>query len=188
MRSPQGAGGGDDVTFNAGSGLTISHATYGSITLTEAAATTAGDYADAMYAEDGELSFQVGYDAGQVATTNIRSVKATDLGSTAALASIDVSTVEGANTALGIIDEAINQVSTLRGDSRRLPGERAGGGARSLGRRAGEPLRSESAIRDTDFGREMAEFTTTQVLVQSATSFLSQANSLPQNVLQPHRG
>jgi len=47
---------------------------------------------------------------------------------------------------------------------------------------------SESQIRDTDFGREMAEFTTAQVLVQSATSFLAQANSLPQNVLQLIQG
>ena len=183
-----GAGGGDDVTFNAGSGLTISHATYGSITLTEAAATAAGDYADAMYAEDGELSFQVGYDAGQVATTNIRSVKATDLGSTAALASIDVSTVEGANTALGIIDEAINQVSTLRGDLGAFQVNELEAEARSLGVARENLSASESAIRDTDFGREMAEFTTAQVLVQSATSFLSQANSLPQNVLQLIRG
>jgi len=47
---------------------------------------------------------------------------------------------------------------------------------------------SDSAIRDTDFGREMAEFSTAQILVQSATSFLAQANSLPQNVLSLIKG
>jgi flagellin-like hook-associated protein FlgL len=34
----------------------------------------------------------------------------------------------------------------------------------------------------------MAEFTTSQILVQSATSFLAQANALPQNVLTLVRG
>jgi flagellin len=53
-------GGGSDVTFGGGSGLTISHATYGSITLTEAAGTTTGDYVDVISAQDGQLSFQVG--------------------------------------------------------------------------------------------------------------------------------
>ncbi len=47
---------------------------------------------------------------------------------------------------------------------------------------------SESEIRDADFGREMAEFSTAQVPVQSATAFLAQANSLPQQVLQLIRG
>ena len=42
---------------------------------------------------------------------------------------------------------------------------------------------SESAIRDTDFGKEMAEFSTASILVQSATAFLAQANNLPQNIL-----
>ncbi len=67
--------GGSDVTFNAGSGLTVSHATYGSITLTETAGTTAATYADALYGEDSQLSFQIGYNAGDTASTSIRSVK-----------------------------------------------------------------------------------------------------------------
>lgn len=178
----------DDVTFNAGSGLTISHATYGSITLTETAATTAGDYADALYAEQGQLSFQVGYSAGETASTTIRSVKTSDLGTTAALSSIDVSTVAGAEAALGIVDEAINQVSTLRGDLGAFQVNELEAEARSLAVARENLSASESVIRDTDFGQEMAEFTTAQVLVQSATAFLSQANSLPQQVLQLIRG
>ncbi len=180
--------GGSDVTFNAGSGLVISNATYGSITLTEAAATSTGDYDDAMYAEDGQLSFQVGYDAGQTASTSLRSVKSSDLGDTAALSSIDISTVDGAESALTVIDEAINQVSTLRGDLGAFQVNELEAEARSLAVARENLSASESQIRDTDFGREMAEFTTSQVLVQSATAFLSQANSLPQNVLQLIRG
>jgi flagellin len=42
---------------------------------------------------------------------------------------------------------------------------------------------AESRIRDTDFAKETTNFTRNQILVQSATSMLSQANALPQTVL-----
>jgi len=42
---------------------------------------------------------------------------------------------------------------------------------------------AESQIRDVDFASETAKFTRNQILTQSATAMLSQANSLPQSVL-----
>jgi len=42
---------------------------------------------------------------------------------------------------------------------------------------------AESRIRDTDFAVETTSFTRNQIMVQSATSMLAQANSLPQSVL-----
>ncbi|MDR0518342.1 MAG: hypothetical protein LBH25_15015, partial [Fibromonadaceae bacterium] len=42
---------------------------------------------------------------------------------------------------------------------------------------------AEGRIRDTDFSKETTEFTKNQIMVQSATSILAQANSLPQSVL-----
>jgi len=42
---------------------------------------------------------------------------------------------------------------------------------------------AESRIRDTDFAKETTDFTRNQIMVQAATSMLSQANSLPQAVL-----
>ena len=42
---------------------------------------------------------------------------------------------------------------------------------------------AESRIRDTDFATETTTFTRNQILTQSATSMLSQANQLPNNVL-----
>jgi len=42
---------------------------------------------------------------------------------------------------------------------------------------------AESRIRDTDFSKVTTDFTRNQIMVQSATSMLSQANSLPQAVL-----
>jgi len=182
-----GVGGGDDVTFT-GSGLALSHATYGSITLTTAAATAAADYDNVMYAEEGQLSFQIGYNSGDTASTSIGSIKTVDLGTTAALSTIDISTVAGASTAIGIIDEAISQVSTTRGNLGGFQVNELEAEARSLAVSRENLAASESQIRDTDFGREMAEFTTAQVLVQSATAFLAQSNSLAQTVLALIRG
>jgi flagellin len=42
---------------------------------------------------------------------------------------------------------------------------------------------AESVIRDADFASETTEFTRNQILMQSSTSMLAQANMLPQNVL-----
>jgi flagellin len=42
---------------------------------------------------------------------------------------------------------------------------------------------AESRIRDTDFAKETTNFTRNQILVQSATSMLAQANTLPQTAL-----
>jgi len=43
---------------------------------------------------------------------------------------------------------------------------------------------AESLIRDVDFASETSKYTRNQILTQSGTAMLSQANSLPQSVLQ----
>ena len=43
---------------------------------------------------------------------------------------------------------------------------------------------AESQIRDVDFASETATYTRNQILMQSATAMLAQANSVPQSVLQ----
>ena len=43
---------------------------------------------------------------------------------------------------------------------------------------------AESLIRDVDFAYETTQFTRNQILVQSATAMLAQANLAPQSVLQ----
>ena len=43
---------------------------------------------------------------------------------------------------------------------------------------------AESLIRDVDFAAETTQFTRNQILTQSGTAMLSQANMLPQGVLQ----
>jgi flagellin len=47
---------------------------------------------------------------------------------------------------------------------------------------------AESTIRDTDFAAETTQFSKNQILVQSATAMLAQANTLPQSVLSLLKG
>ena len=42
---------------------------------------------------------------------------------------------------------------------------------------------AESVIRDTDFAHETTNFTKHQILQQSSTAMLAQANMIPQSVL-----
>ena len=42
---------------------------------------------------------------------------------------------------------------------------------------------AESVIRDSDFALETTKFTRNQILTQSSTSMLAQANQVPQGVL-----
>ncbi|MGA2766528.1 MAG: flagellin, partial [Spirochaetia bacterium] len=46
---------------------------------------------------------------------------------------------------------------------------------------------AESLIRDTDMAAQMVEFVKDQILVQSSTAMLAQANTKPQTVLQLFR-
>jgi flagellin len=43
---------------------------------------------------------------------------------------------------------------------------------------------SESRIRDTDMAEQMVNFVKNQILIQSSTAMLAQANTTPQSVLQ----
>jgi flagellin len=95
----------------------------------------------------------------------------------------DAALADDATTAASIVEEAINQVTTLRG--------RLGAFQRSLLETNKNALNdtivnltdAESQIRDADFAAETAALTRAQILVQSGTTVLSIANQNPQNVL-----
>jgi len=179
--------GGAAIDFTEGAGLVLKSSTYGTIVIDDDA-NTAQTFSDAIYVEEGQLSFQIGVNRNQTADMEVRDCRATALGigvnaTYTSLATIDISTVAGANAALDVIDAAINEISTLRGSLGAFQVNELDAQTRSLAVARENLAASESSIRDTDFGREMAEFTTNQILVQSATAFLAQANALPQNVL-----
>ncbi|KPK77650.1 MAG: hypothetical protein AMJ79_02600 [Phycisphaerae bacterium SM23_30] len=86
-------------------------------------------------------------------------------------------------TAQRIVDDAIKDISTLRGRLGAFQKNILETNINSLRVTLENVTASESAIRDADFAAETAALTRAQILVQANTSVLSLANSVPQSVL-----
>jgi len=95
---------------------------------------------------------------------------------------IDISSIAGGNLALSIVDAAIAQVSNQRAKFGALQ-SRFESTISNLATSIENLSAARSRIRDTDFAVETAELTRSQILQQAGTAMLSQANSIPQNVL-----
>lgn len=88
----------------------------------------------------------------------------------------------GAAAAIGVIDNAIGDVSTAR-STLGATQNRLEHVVNNLSVAVENLTASESRIRDTDMAMEMANFTKHQILSQAGTAMLTQANAVPQNVL-----
>ncbi len=132
-----------------------------------------------------KLIFQIGANEGQNMVAGIDKMDSASLGLTKE--SVDLTTQNGAERAIMVIDGAIHKVSEMRAQlgafQNRLEHTIA-----NLGVAAENLTAAESRIRDADMAREMMEFTKQQILIQSGMAMLAQANTLPQNVLQLLRG
>lgn len=132
------------------------------------------------------VNFQIGAFAEQSFRTSIGDLSSQNLGfgrgSGETIESIDVSTLDGAERALRIVDEALDQInrtrSLLGAATNRLESTVA-----SLSVSSENLLASESRIRDADIAQETTKFTQNQILVQAGTSVLAQANFIPQGFL-----
>jgi len=94
----------------------------------------------------------------------------------------DVATIAAAGSMLTKIDNALSRLNTYRSKlgstQNRL--ERAIG---NLDADIENSTAANSGIRDVDFASETAAFTRSQILIQSGTAILAQANSSPQAAL-----
>ncbi|WP_448133606.1 flagellin [Stenotrophomonas rhizophila] len=95
---------------------------------------------------------------------------------------LDVSTVKGAQQALEIVDKALGSINNTRADLGAIQ-NRFTSVVANLQTSTENLSASRSRIRDTDFAKETAELTRTQILQQAGTAMLAQANQVPQNVL-----
>ena len=99
------------------------------------------------------------------------------------IADVDISSQAGAQEAVGVIKDAINYVSSVRGDLGAIQ-NRLEHTQNNLSVMAENIQDAESTIRDTDVAEEMMSYVKNNILVQSAQAMLAQANQLPQGVLQ----
>lgn len=153
--------------------------------------------------EDGSIStqeglrFHVGPNAEHMASTSIRDMSTSALGRAIvpegempnksnfmSLADIDVRNEQGAQDALAIIDQALTEVASVRGELGAFQKHTLESNLTSLQVAAENMTAAESTIRDTDMAQELATFTRNQIMTQSATAQLAQANAMPQHVLR----
>lgn len=133
---------------------------------------------------DGKYSakFLVGANAGQTISVNISRTGGGFGASGLGLASLSISSVTGASTALASIDSAIKTIDGKRADLGALQ-NRFQSTIRNLSNIVENVSAARSRIRDTDFAKETAELTRSQILQQASTTILSQANQRPQSAL-----
>ena len=94
----------------------------------------------------------------------------------------NLSSYTDAQTAIGLLDKAINSVSTSRANVGAVQ-SRFESAIANLMTTSENLTASRSRIMDADFAEETAKLTRAQVLQQAGVAMLAQANAVPQNVL-----
>jgi flagellin len=95
---------------------------------------------------------------------------------------MSLSTPDNANRAIGTLDESLKKINKQRADLGAYQ-NRLTYTVKGLGIGAENLQAAESRIRDTDMATEMVEYTKNQILSQSGTAMLAQANQSTQSVL-----
>ncbi len=137
------------------------------------------------------VEFQIGPNTGQqvsVLLPNITpSAIARDVPNASGfgnLAEIRVDTVQGAADSLRVIDGAIDDLTLARGRLGAFQKNGLESNIANLRITAENLMAAESAIRDVDLARELAEFTRNRLLFDAGTAAVAQANQLPQKVIK----
>lgn len=98
------------------------------------------------------------------------------------VADVDISTADGAQRAVAVIDNALAAIDSQRADLGAVQ-NRFTNTIDNLTNISENATSARSRIKDTDFAAETASLSKNQVLQQAGTAILAQANQLPQSVL-----
>ena len=136
----------------------------------------------------GAMQLQVGANMDQAEKIYVGTMTAMALGISGGMQGgegdmITLSSMDGANMAIGTIDNALKQINKQRADLGAYQNrfELAYDGVAI----AAENLQAaESRIRDSDMAKQVVEYTKNQILMQSGTAMLAQANTQPQSVVR----
>lgn len=174
-----------NVSLNAQGALEFSNTTGEKISFSDVedgtVASTLGISTEGKNSMSGGLNLQIGdtSDDFNQLTVSVGDMSTNSLG----IAGISLSTQAGANSAVDKIKDAINTVSSSRGDLGAVQ-NRLEHTINSLSVTKENMTAAESRIRDVDMAKEMMNYTKNNILVQASQSMLAQANQLPQGVLQ----
>jgi flagellin len=98
------------------------------------------------------------------------------------VAAVDITTQEGANSALSVVDNAIAKIDAIRSGLGAVQ-NRFESTISNLQNVSENISAARSRILDADFAAETANLTKSQILQQAGVAMLSQANQLPQVAL-----
>jgi flagellin len=186
------------VADNQADGTIVSNSELGiTMDVNDIAAGVAGGKGTVLTTTDATAGavFQIGANRDQTVDVSIRSMLASDLGENATNVTDPNASLDDLRTgaylsnglaqeAIAVIDKAIDDVTNTRGDLGATQANALESTVNSLRVTRENLTAAESTIRDVDFAAESAEFTKNNILLQSSTSMLAQANQGPQVLLQ----
>lgn len=154
--------------------------------------TLVGDDVDGfVHVSQNSLVFQIGPNQGQLRRISVDSINPEELSkglennsNFRSLAEIDVLDAGAAQDTLLLVDQAIDDVSTMRGNLGSFQRNALEANLHSLRVSKENLTASESMLADTDMAQEMSSLVKNQILLSSGTAMLAQANQVPQSVLQ----
>jgi len=137
------------------------------------------------------LQFQVGHNQNHRESISFQSVKAATLGrgvtndsDIKSINEINVLDGQKAVDSMGVIDKAIEEVASIRGNMGAFQKNNLESNLNFLRIAHENALSSESVLRDADMAQEMAAFTRNQIVMESSVAMLAQANQRPMSMLQ----
>ncbi len=146
--------------------------------LTNGTAKGTGDTNFRIHVVDNKPQFQIGADQGQSMQISMGDMSSRALG----IDKLDMTSVDGAQESLAKLNKALDTISTERSKLGAFQ-NRLEYSINNLRNTSSNLTSAESRIRDADIAQEMIEFTRNQIVSQSGTAMLAQANMVPQSVL-----
>ena len=150
-----------------------------------------GQRAGTITFSQNSLTFQIGSNANQTARVSMKSSRAENLGNNVpnnsgfrSFAEIDLMTGDGARDAIEIIDKAIKDVAANRGYLGAFQKNTLESNLNYLRISHEAAVSSESVIRDADMAKQMTNFTRNQIMMESGTAMLAQANQTPMSIMK----
>jgi flagellin len=181
--------GGQAVLYTGGragaDGLSLTDANGNKLTITTGGNAVNTQLMGQVIAQDS--AFQIGFLAGSTANLALRNMSASQLGSGVVAGTtvnnLDVTTSAGAQSALSVLDKAIDEVSQMRGRIGNFQRNVLETNNRTLANMKQNLSNSMSSIQDLDVAAEMTNYTKLQVMQQAGMAMLGQANQSGQSVL-----
>ena len=136
-------------------------------------------------ADTSHVVLQIGINSNSNSQINLNTeMNLSAITSTAlSIQNLSLTNIDAALTALAALNTAISSVAQGRGKVGAVQ-NRLTRTIQNLGVTIENLQAAESSIRDADIAEEIAELTRNQILVQSATAMVGQANMIPQSILQ----